>query len=117
LPDGAQIDIQVEARSGTYHEEMDLAGVATASGTKTRVFDGETSGWSKTQTIIINKNNNKISTEQSNNPKTPLNLNQPTGVGWVELVVITTVVAIIAVVATVFILRKQPKTVNATNKI
>ncbi|MCL2868698.1 MAG: hypothetical protein FWF27_04575, partial [Candidatus Bathyarchaeota archaeon] len=97
LPDGAEIDIQVEARSGTYHEETSLAGAATASGTTIRVFDGEKSGWSKTQTITINKNGNKITTEQPDNPGTPLDPDQQAGFNLVELIVITTIAVIIAV--------------------
>jgi hypothetical protein len=107
LPDGAQIDIQVEARSGTYHEETDLASVATASGTTKRVFDGEKSGWSKTQTLTINKNSNEMSNQFPNNSEMSSVPNQQTGFSWVELIAITAVVAIIAVTATVFILRKQ----------
>ena len=110
LPDGAQIDIQVEARSGTYHEEMDLAGVATASGTKTRVFDGEKSGWSKTQTITINKNNKETPNQQPDNPETTSNPNQPTDFSWIELSIITTIAVTIAVATTLFILRKNSPT-------
>jgi len=119
LPDGAEIDIQVEARSGTYHEERDPASAGLPGGGKIQVFDGEKSGWSKTQTITINKNGNKIPTEQPDSPGASLDPDQQSGFSWVELVVITTIAVIIAVIATLFILRKQltQKTVDAINKL
>jgi cell division protein FtsL len=83
------------------------------------VFDGVTSGWSKTQTIIINKNSNETPNQQSNNSETSSNPNQPTGFSWIELSIITTIAVIMAVVATMFILKKtvNTKTFNTTNKL
>jgi len=58
IPDSGQVDFQVEAMSGTFSWEDDAisAGLGQGFGGKW-VFDGVTSGWSKTQTITINNRN------------------------------------------------------------
>jgi hypothetical protein len=112
-PDNAKVDFQVETLSGISSFKSDMYGEMTSEGRGIYVFDGVTSGWSKTQTLTINKYSNEIPNQQPNNTETPSNPNQPTGFSWIELVVITAIVAIIAVTITVFILRKtvQLKTV------
>jgi hypothetical protein len=112
LPDGSQMDIQVEARSGTYHEEPDPASAGVPGGGKKMVFDGEKSGWSKTQTITINKNSNGISNYQLDDTGMVADPNRQTGFSWIELIVITIIAVIIAVAATLLIIRKTASIKN-----
>lgn len=119
-PDEAQVDIQVEAMSGTISWELDgaLFGAFSPDG-KRYFFDGVTSGWSKTQTLTINKNSNEIPNQHPNNPETPSDPNQSANFSWIQFSIIIIVVVIIAVAATLLILKKivNRKTFNDINKL
>ncbi|MCL2642341.1 MAG: hypothetical protein FWD52_02325 [Candidatus Bathyarchaeota archaeon] len=107
-PDGAKVDIQVEAMSGTISWEPDGTTFGVPGGDGKRwFFDGVTSGWSKTQTLTINKNGNEISNQPPDNSDISSDPIQQTSFSWIELIVITAVAVIIAVVTTLLILRKQ----------
>ncbi|MDR2204065.1 MAG: hypothetical protein LBE76_07220 [Nitrososphaerota archaeon] len=54
------------------------------------MFDGVSSGWSKTQTLTINKNSNDISNQTSDNSGMYDEPKQPSGFTWIQLVTITT---------------------------
>jgi hypothetical protein len=112
--DGSQVDIQVEAMSGTISWEFDGASLQFRGDGNRYFFDGVTSGWSKTQTLTINKNINKITNEQPGNPETSPGSNQQINFSLIELVVITTVAVIIGVTATLLVLRRglNAKTFN-----
>jgi len=105
-PDGAQIDFQVEALRGYFRKDITAIGSLD-------VFEGETSGWSKTQTITINKNNNEIAAQTPDNPEVSANPNQPTGFTWIQLCSIVAIVIVLSVTATFFILRKTNRTNSA----
>jgi hypothetical protein len=102
------VDIQVEAMSGTFSREPDgtTFGVPGGDGMKW-VFDGVTSGWSKTRTLTIDKYSNEVSSGQSDDAGMSLGSDHQIGFSWIELCVITTVAVVVAVVVTLFILRKQ----------
>jgi hypothetical protein len=105
-PDGARVDFQVEAMSGGISQEV-YSGLGSFD-----YFDGVTSGWSKTQTITINKNSNEISAQTPNNSETSSDSNHSTDFTWIQLGSIIVIVAVISVTATFFILRKTFNTEN-----
>jgi len=112
MPDSGQVDVQVEAMSGTFSWKDDINMVMAGAGTGYYVFDGEKSGWSKTQTVTINKNTNEITTTHNDNSETSPDTNQPTGFSWIELGCIIIITAILSVTITFFILKR---TVNRKN--
>jgi hypothetical protein len=112
MPDNGQVDVQVEAMSGTFSWKDDITMAMVGAGTGYFVFDGVSSGWSKTQTLTINENGNEISTQTPDNTETSSNSNQPTDLTWIQLGSIIVIVAVISVTATFFVLRKTFNTEN-----
>jgi hypothetical protein len=116
VPDGGRVDFQVEAWSGAFSFQADtMWGEVTGEGKGYYVFDGVSSGWSKTQTITIDKNSNGISTQTPDNSETPSTSNQPTDLTWIQLSSIIAIVAVISVTTIFLILRKTNITKNIQN--
>lgn len=106
-PDDAQIDFQVEAMSGAFTSDPDPEH-STSGFRPPTVFDGTTSGWSKTQTLTINKNSNETPDQSTDNSGISSDQNPQTGVSLIELSIIASVVTIIAVTVTYLYIKKQP---------
>ncbi|MCL2134039.1 MAG: hypothetical protein FWH37_00540, partial [Candidatus Bathyarchaeota archaeon] len=100
VPDGGQVDFQVEAWSGTFSFQQDPWGEMTGQGRGYDVFDGVSSGWSKTQTITINKNNNEVPNQAPDNTETPTNPNQPINLTNINLLTITIITITITITIT-----------------
>jgi len=109
FPPGAQVDFQVQALIGYIHH---VVGVPVSA----EVFEGETSGWSRTQTLTISEGSvstvvpgSSVSSSQ-NPPSEPLHpgvgLGFFFGLGWVGVVVVSLLVVVLLVVL-VFLHRRR----------
>lgn len=104
FPPGSKVDFQVEALIGYIHHVVSLPVSA-------EVFEGEKSGWSGTQTLIIGEAaqtatpiSSQSATSQSANPTD----NQVLGLDWVGVaVVVSFVVVVVLLVFVVFYLRRR----------
>ncbi|MCL2135731.1 MAG: hypothetical protein FWH37_09360 [Candidatus Bathyarchaeota archaeon] len=99
-PDGAQVDFQVEAMSGGISQEV-YSGLGTFD-----YFDGVTSGWSKTQTLTIDKNSNGAYTQAPDTSEIPPNISQPKSFTWINLACVVLIAVVITVIVMFFIFRK-----------
>jgi len=70
-PDGAKVDVQVETQHGYFwYKTTDLF-------TSYYVFEGETSGWSNTQTITISRESNEVPNQTEPTPNPTYTPDQP----------------------------------------
>ncbi len=103
LPDGAKVDVRVEALYG--HREWDPNGVLGAPGGSWH-FVGVRSGWSPIQTITFNKDSFGTPQQSLGSSEMASNPNYQAGFIWLELCLFVAIVIII-VLAALLILRKS----------
>jgi hypothetical protein len=85
IPDGSQVDFQVEALAGYYNESFVQVypGHALSPVTAVFTFIGERSGWSETQTVTFSEASTSLSTSPTSLPQTQAPTLTPTSTATV----------------------------------